>query len=90
MWWLDMLYPGMSVLPVNTRFCSRMGEFLMLRCGNQQDLYYFLTEIHVQSSAGAQRGLISEAGNLRHGFSGGTEESTDTSYTQNSPRVMIM
>lgn len=74
----------MSVFPVNTQVL----QFLTLRCINQQALY-FLTEIYVQSSAGAQRGLISEAGNLRHGFSGGTEESTATSYTQNSSRVMI-
>lgn len=49
----------MSVLPVNTQFCSRVGEFLTLRYINQQALY-FPTEIYVQSSAGAQRDLISE------------------------------
>lgn len=52
---------------------------------NTPDLYYFLTEIYVQSSAAAQRGTISEAGNLRRG---GAEGSTTTSLAQNSPRVM--
>lgn len=70
----------------------RVDVFFFPRCydgklrWNQPDLYYFLTEIYVQSSAAAQRGTISEAGNLRRGFSAGAEGSTTTSLAQNSPR----
>lgn len=53
----------------------------------QPDLYYFLTEIYVQSSAAAQRGTISEAGNLRRGFSAGAEGSTTTSFGRRTPCV---
>lgn len=45
-------------------------------------LYYFLTEICVQSSTVAQQGLILEASNLDHRLSVGVEGSTTTLYVQ--------
>lgn len=56
--------------------------------GEEQALYYFLTEIYVQSSTVAQRGLISEGSNLSHGFGARVERSTTTPSTQSSRHVM--
>ena len=56
--------------------------------GEEQALYYFLTEIYVQSSTVAQRGLISEGSNLSHGFDARVERSTTTPSTQSSRHVM--
>ncbi len=54
----------------------------------EQVHYYSLTEIYVQSCTVAQQGLLSQAGNLNHGFSVRVEGSATSPSIQNTQHVM--
>lgn len=80
-----------------TRVFMRVGVWLCERVGGlcfpeprwgEQALYCFLKEIYVQSSAVAQRGLITEAGNLGHGFTARVQRSKTSPSTQRSQCMM--